>query len=83
MSEPSKPEEVLDLFLFEDIYNNTNHYEDEWGITFHGDNYVLFNYETKELVNLKVTIGPGNFSKEYVRELAREEGWEIEGEELD
>ena len=58
MSEELKTEaaQVLDLFLFEDIFNNNNHSEDEWGISYEGDNYVLLHYETGKLFHYRVTI---------------------------
>lgn len=74
------PEEVLDLYLFEDVYNNINHYEDDWQITFIGDNYILREWATDKVHNLKVTIGPGDLSQEEIQEELERQGW-LEDEE--
>lgn len=56
MSKIEDARQVLDLFLFEDIVNNANHAEDEWDITYEGDNYVLRDRETGHLFHFRVDI---------------------------
>lgn len=58
--EPSELEaqSVLDLFLFEDIDNNNNFHEDDWSITWEGDNFVLLHHDTGKLFSFCVRIEP-------------------------
>lgn len=75
------PEEVLDLFLFEDVYNNTNHFEDDWDITFVGNEFLLRKYETGEIFNLRVEISPGTLTEEEKSQLAADQEWYEEEED--
>lgn len=47
---------VLGIFLFEDIVNNTNYYQDEVGITWEGDYYLVYEYNTGKQHKFKVII---------------------------
>ncbi len=67
--------EVLDSFLFEDVDNNNNFSEDDWGITWVGDNFILLHRNTSKLINLKVTIGVGDLSEDEIDEAARDQEW--------
>lgn len=48
--------QVLDTFLFEDIVNNTNYSENEVGITWEGEYFLVYEYATGKQHKFKVTI---------------------------
>lgn len=52
----SRAKEVLDCFLFEDIVNYTVHNEDEWAVTYEGNNFVVLERATGKLSHFRVKI---------------------------
>jgi hypothetical protein len=59
--------QVLDLFLFEDIYNNNNFNEREWQITWEGDNFVVRHWDTGTDYHFRVTIEPYEWDSTQAR----------------
>ncbi|AIW02529.1 hypothetical protein SEA_EVY_28 [Streptomyces phage Evy] len=55
-----KAEEVLDLFLFEDIDNNRNHYEDTHDITWVGNHFAVRERSTGIIHTFKVEVVPSD-----------------------
>ncbi|QDK02884.1 hypothetical protein KNU71_gp026 [Streptomyces phage Braelyn] len=55
-----KAEEVLDLFLFEDIDNNRNHYEDTHDITWVGNHFAVRERATGIIHTFKVEMVPSD-----------------------
>lgn len=67
--------DVLDSFLFEDVLNNQNFSENEWAITWVGNDYVLFHYATGKIFNFCVSIGPGTLTPEEIRQAGDDQEW--------
>lgn len=74
--------DILDDFLFGNVFNNHNRHEDDWAITFVGDDYVLRHYETGRVFNLSVSIGPGTLSKEEIIQAGVDQEWWDEDDEI-
>lgn len=47
-------EEILDLFLFEDVCNNRNHHEDTHDVTFVGNHFAVRERQTGVIHTFKV-----------------------------
>jgi hypothetical protein len=54
-------EEVLNYFLFEDVYNNRmGPYEDDYQITFVGEHFAVRHVDTGSIHTFKVTFEPSD-----------------------
>lgn len=71
-----KARQVLDLFLFEDIINNYNHYEGEYDITYVGDHFAVLEYSTGQVETFKVELVPSDLPKEEWEKAFQDQEWE-------
>lgn len=73
--------ELLECFLFEDVDNNQNPDEDNWDISWLGNNFVLRDRETGKIHNIKVQFVEGDLYEEEIAEIAKDQSWYDEDEE--
>ena len=52
--------EILNLYLFEDVLNNRNHYEDTHDITYVGDHFAVLERSTGVIHTFKVVFEPSD-----------------------
>ncbi|QJD50775.1 hypothetical protein KNV00_gp025 [Streptomyces phage Bmoc] len=55
-----RAQEILDLFLFEDVYNNINHHESTHDITFVGNHFAVLERSTGIIHTFKVSFEPSD-----------------------
>ncbi|QGH76339.1 hypothetical protein SEA_DAUBENSKI_29 [Streptomyces phage Daubenski] len=70
-----RAQEILDLFLFEDIYNNRNHHEDTHQITFVGNHFAVREYDTGVIHTFKVEFTPSDLPASDWVTAFEEQGW--------
>lgn len=57
---PEEAKEILGLFLFEDIDNNRNHYEDTHDIAWQDNHFAVHDRRTGEIHTFKVELVPSD-----------------------
>lgn len=67
--------DILDCFLFEEINNNRNPCEDDWAITWVGNDFLLRHYDTGEVFNFRVEISPGTLTPEEIKQAGDDQEW--------
>lgn len=53
-------ENILGLFLLEDVCNNRNHYEDTHEISFSGQHFAVYDRMTGEIETFKMVLVPSD-----------------------
>ncbi|AXH67225.1 hypothetical protein SEA_WOFFORD_28 [Streptomyces phage Wofford] len=68
-------EQILSLFLFEDVCNNTNHYEGTHEITYVGDHFAVREIRSGEIHTFKVVMVPSDLPASDWVTAFEEQGW--------
>lgn len=70
-----KAAQILNLFLFEDVYNNRNYHEDTHQITFVGDHFAVREYDTGIIHTFEVKFVPSDLPASDWITAFEEQGW--------
>jgi hypothetical protein len=70
-----KAAEILDLYLFENIDNNYNQYEDTHDITWVGNNFAVLEITTGVIHTFKVVFTDTDLPENRWQEAFNEQGW--------
>jgi hypothetical protein len=71
-----KAAEVLNYFLFEDVYNNRlGSYEDDYQITFVGDHFAVRHFDSGAIHTFKVVFEPSDLSIDQWNDEFEGQGW--------
>lgn len=74
------PADVLESFLYENIWNRHERFEDEgWRISYNTPNFLICTPDG-EIHNIKVVFEGGDLSSEEMNQLVSDAEWEEEDE---
>lgn len=68
-------ENILGLFLLEDIDNNRQYHEDTHGITWIGNHFAVIEYATGDVFTFRVTLQNSHLSGVTWKEEFERQGW--------
>jgi hypothetical protein len=73
------PEEVLEEFLYENIFNRHERYEDDgWRLSYITPNFLILDPDGN-LHNIKVTFEEGDLTTDQMEQIVKDQEWgEIE-----
>lgn len=75
MSQRDEAEEILDDFLYENIWNRNFRAEPEWDITYITPEFILRHRDSGEIYNFRVSIEPGTLTEEEIKEAGDDQEW--------
>ena len=68
--------EILDCFLFEDIINNRNPYEERSKITYAGDHFAVLDTETGEVHKFKMQFVESDLPEDEWNQVFEDQEWD-------